>query len=116
MPRQTALCVPRDPRKMEQTSHFLLFRNKYSICGMDVKRGNMQIIDPKHKFYRPLWVRVLVVLVCASWFAVELYMGPSFWLVIMGALTVYTAWVLLIRFEPAAEEPPKASAEDQPLP
>lgn len=67
---------------------------------MAVKRGNMQIIDPQHKFYRPLWVRVLVVLACASWFLVELYMGPSFWLVIMGALTVYTAWVLLIRFEP----------------
>lgn len=60
----------------------------------------MQIIDPKHKFYRPLWVRVLVVLACASWFFVELYMGPSFWLVIMGALTIYTVWVLLIRFQP----------------
>lgn len=76
----------------------------------------MQIIDPQHKFYRPLWVRILVVLVCASWFGVELYMGPSFWLVIMGALTVYTAWVLLIRFTPGPDEPVKPVTEEPPSP
>lgn len=80
------------------------------MFGMAVKRGNMQIIDPQHKFYRPLWVRVLVVLVCASWFAFELYLGPSFWLVIMGALTAYTAWVLLIRFTPAPDPQPASDA------
>lgn len=58
----------------------------------------MQIIDPKHPFYRPLYVRLLVVAVCALWFAVELVMGSPFFMVIMGALTVYTAWVLIIRF------------------
>lgn len=61
----------------------------------------MQIIDPQHKFYQPLQVRIAVVAVCAAWFVFELYLGPSFWLVIIGALAVYTAWVLLIRFEPA---------------
>lgn len=114
MPHHTALCIMGDPFKMEQTSHFFLFRNKYSIAAMAVKRGNMQIIDPQHEFYRPLRVRIAVVAVCAAWFLFELYLGPSFWLVIIGALTVYTAWVLIVRFEPAAEAPvsPVGPSED----
>lgn len=58
----------------------------------------MQIIDPKHPFYRPLWVRLLVVAACAIWFAIELAFGSPFFMVIMGALTVYTALVLVIRY------------------
>lgn len=74
----------------------------------------MQLIDPKHKFYRPLWVRVAVVAVCASWFAVEAYVGASFWLVIVGALAVYSAYVLLYRYDStiaAAEAEEAARAE-----
>ncbi len=63
----------------------------------------MQIIDPKHPFYRPLWVRLLVVVACAVWFAVELMIGSPFFMVIMGALTVYTAIVLIIRFPKNAD-------------
>ncbi|MBB4063283.1 DUF3329 domain-containing protein [Gellertiella hungarica] len=70
----------------------------------------MQIIDPKHPFYRPLWVRLLVVAICAVWFVVELVIGSPFFMVIMGALTVYTAWVLVIRFPRDGE----ASAADKP--
>lgn len=58
----------------------------------------MQIIDPKHPFYRPLWTRVLVVLICAVWFVAELMMGSPFFMVIMGALTLYTGWTLLLKF------------------
>ncbi len=58
----------------------------------------MQIIDPKHPFYRPLWVRLLVVAVCAIWFLMELFIGSPFFMVVMGALTIYSAWVLVIRF------------------
>lgn len=67
----------------------------------------MQIIDPKHPFYRPLWVRLLVVAICAVWFVVELVIGSPFFMVIMGALTVYTFIVLVLRFprEGAAADP-----------
>ncbi len=71
----------------------------------------MQLIDPQHKFYRPLWVRLLVVGICGAWFCLEVIMGASFWVVIMGALTAYTSWVLLIRFQPAPEEPPKIDTD-----
>lgn len=75
----------------------------------------MQIIDPKHPFYRPLWVRLLVVAICAIWFVVELFIGSPFFMVIMGALTVYTAWVLVIRFpkdgEGAAADKPAGGSE-----
>nr|WP_316655385.1 hypothetical protein [uncultured Gellertiella sp.] len=73
----------------------------------------MQLIDPTHKFYRPLWVRVLIVAVCAAWFGVELLNGKSFWLVIVGALTLYSAYVLLFRF-PASDAAEKPDTPDQP--
>lgn len=73
----------------------------------------MKLIDPKHSFYRPLGVRVAIVAVLVVWFGLELMIGASFWLVIVGALAVYCAWVLLIRF-PAQEpsEPPPVEKED----
>lgn len=74
----------------------------------------MQIIDPKHPFYRPLWVRLLVVAICAVWFVVELVFGSPFFMVIMGALTVYTLLVLIIRFprEGAAADNNGAGGKD----
>lgn len=72
----------------------------------------MQLIDPTHKFYRPLGVRVAVVAVCAFWFAVEAFFGASFWLVIVGALTVYSAYVLLYRYDATMAEADAAAAAE----
>jgi hypothetical protein len=60
----------------------------------------MKLIDPDHPFYRPLWRRVAVVAVCAAWFAAELVLlKDTLFIPIAGALTAYTAWVLLIKWK-----------------
>ena len=56
----------------------------------------MQLIDPNHPAYRPLWVRLLVVGVCLGWAILEAVTGTPFWAVIVGALGIYSAWVLLL--------------------
>lgn len=56
----------------------------------------MQLIDPAHPFYRPLWRRVVIVAVTAGWFGFELLAGASqMWAVIAGAVFAYTTWILL---------------------
>lgn len=66
----------------------------------------MKLIDPSHAFYRPLWVRILIVASLIAWFGLELMIGASFWLVIVGALAVYCTWMLILRFpEPKPAEP-----------
>ena len=31
----------------------------------------MQLIDPNHPVYKPLWVRVLIVAICFGWAIIE---------------------------------------------
>ncbi|MDL2400419.1 hypothetical protein [Rhizobium mayense] len=68
----------------------------------------MQLIDPNHPIYKPLWVRVLIVAVCFSWAIVEAFGPQPFWAVLAGGLGAYAAWMLLLNFNP---QPPKAEAE-----
>ena len=63
----------------------------------------MQLIDPSHKFYRPLWARIAVVAACGAWMVLEIFSGQPFWLIIAGALTAYSAWMLLLNFRPEPE-------------
>ena len=71
----------------------------------------MQLIDPNHPIYRPLWVRLLIVGICAGWTAVEVAYGEPFWVVLVGALAIYAAYVLLFTFNPAPPEAQNAPAE-----
>lgn len=73
----------------------------------------MQIIDPDHPFYRPLWRRVLIVAFCLGWAGIELYNGQVFWVGVSGIAGLYAAWILLLRWNPkplAAE--PVATADN----
>ena len=49
----------------------------------------MKIIDPDHPFYRPLWVRLLIVGLCVGWTAVEYYNGEETWGIIAQLLLFY---------------------------
>lgn len=72
----------------------------------------MQLIDPSHGFYRKPWARIAVVAACAAWTVLEIFSGQPFWLVIAGAMTAYSAWMLLINFKPAPESPAAAAEDD----
>lgn len=71
----------------------------------------MQLIDPSHPIYKPLWVRVLIVAVCFGWAAVETLGSQPFWAMLSGALGAYSAWMLLLNFKP---QPPASATSDAP--
>ena len=60
----------------------------------------MKFIDPDHPFYRPLWVRLLLVGLCAGWTAVEYYNGQHGWGLIFLIVTAYAFAQLLLFYKP----------------
>ena len=53
--------------------------------------------DADHPFFRPLWRRVAITLVCAVWAALELYGGgQSMWAWIATGMTAYAIWAFLL--------------------
>ncbi len=62
--------------------------------------------DASHPFFRPLWRRVALVAVCATWTVVELVVGDPTWAIMTGAIGAYAAWTFLIAYKPVADEPP----------
>lgn len=68
----------------------------------------MKFIDPDHPFYRPLWRRMLLVGLCATWTGVEFYNGEQAWATIFLVVTAYAFANLILFFKPSdpAEKPP----------
>lgn len=58
------------------------------------------MFDFTHPWYRPLSRRIGVVLACAVWFALELWMQAPFWIALSGAAAAYTLWKLILAFPP----------------
>lgn len=73
----------------------------------------MQLIDPKHRFYRPLYVRVAVVAVCLGWAIVEATTGEPIWAIAVGAVGVYAAWMLLLNYTPSRDEVATSAPRDE---
>lgn len=48
--------------------------------------------DLDHPWLRPLWVRVLIILFCFGWAAVEVTRGSPGWGVMFAGLGLYGAW------------------------
>lgn len=64
----------------------------------------MKLIDPSHPFYRPLWVRLAIVVVCLGWGLFEFSTGAALWGTLFTGAGVYAAWALLIAFEPGDDK------------
>ena len=73
----------------------------------------MQLIDPAHPFYKPLWVRLLIVGSCTFWAIFEAVRGDPFFMIIMGALAIYSGRVLLLNYKPPAEETTVSKTSDE---
>lgn len=73
----------------------------------------MKIIDPDHPFYRPLWVRLLLVGLCAGWTALEYYNGEQTWGTIFLVVSAYAFAQLLLFYKPGDKAETKAAAEER---
>jgi hypothetical protein len=67
-----------------------------------------KFLDTDHPWFRPLWVRILVVAACAGWAIVEFVTGSPFWAVIFLGLGAYAGYGFFFDFHPgeAAAKPP----------
>lgn len=64
----------------------------------------MKFLDSGHPFFRPLWRRVAVVLVCLGWGLFEFVSGSPFWGMLFTGAGAYAAWELLIAYAPDETE------------
>lgn len=70
----------------------------------------IKFIDPDHPFYRPLWIRLLIIVFCALWTAVEFYGGQVMWGTIFMVVTAYAGASLLLFYRPKEESQSKGEA------
>ena len=56
--------------------------------------------DFDHPFFRPLWRRIAIVAVCATWGTFEIVMASVGWGVFFLALAALCFWGLFVRFDP----------------
>lgn len=54
-------------------------------------------------FFKPLWIRLAIVLACAGWTLIEWINGESGWAMMAGAVTLYGAWSFLYAFKPSSK-------------
>jgi hypothetical protein len=55
-------------------------------------------IDLRHPFFVPLWRRVAFVVLLASWTLIESLIGHAFWAVVIGCLSIYSAYIFFFNF------------------
>ena len=58
-------------------------------------------------FFRPLWRRVAVMVVCVVWLLLEIWGKDPTWIVITAGLSAYAMWTFFLKFpkdEPAITE------------
>ena len=67
--------------------------------------------DADHPFFRPLWRRIAVFVVCLVWSALEFYGGSQNWGVIALGFAGYAAYAYLFRYSPP-DENKKPSTEE----
>jgi hypothetical protein len=61
--------------------------------------------QPTPNWMKPLWVRLLFVILPAIWAGVEALYGQQMWALLFGAVAAWGAWTLLIKHEDGAPKP-----------
>lgn len=60
----------------------------------------MSFFDVQHPFFKPLWRRVAVTVVCLGWAVVEFASGAPFWGILFGAAGLWCAHQFFFAFDP----------------
>jgi hypothetical protein len=66
--------------------------------------------DHEHPFFRPLWRRILVVVICAAWAVFEYTMGSSGWALAALGFTAYAIWQFFYLYKPVDPDAPASDA------
>ena len=59
-----------------------------------------KFLDTSHPFFRPLWIRILLVAICVGWGIMEFVTGAPFWGIIFLSLGAYAAYGFFFDFHP----------------
>lgn len=70
-------------------------------------KGLFDFNDP---FYRPLWLRVVIVVFAGGWGIFEFVAGSAFWGMLFCAAAAFAFYGLFIAFDP--REPEKPGRDD----
>lgn len=73
----------------------------------DRPRGLAAFFDTRNEFFRPLWIRLLVMLAAAGWAVLEFTNGETFWGLAFGAFAAMSAYGFFF-------DPQRASAKPKP--
>lgn len=64
-------------------------------------------------WFRPLWRRVAVVVICLVWLGFEVWHGEQLWMLIAGGLTAYAVWNFFITFDRQVKDQAAVKPEDK---
>lgn len=59
----------------------------------------MKLLDPTHPFFKPLWARILTVVLPGIWAGIEAMNQAWGWALIFFAAATYAAYELLIMYD-----------------
>lgn len=59
--------------------------------------------DNEHPFFRPLWRRIAVILVCVGWAVLEFATNAPGWGMIALGFTAYAVWTFILAYNPPSE-------------
>ena len=71
----------------------------------------MKGFDFNDPFFRPLWLRIIVVAVASGWGAFEFVSGSPFWGLLFCAAGAWAFYGLFIAFNPRGEGLPEKDRE-----
>ena len=60
----------------------------------------MKLLDTDHPFFKPLWIRIVVVAVAAGWALFEFSSGSAVWGGIFLVFAVLSAYGFFLNFHP----------------
>lgn len=63
----------------------------------------MKLIDVQTEFFRPVWRRVAVLVVCFGWAIFEFTFGDAFWGLLSGGIGAYCTREFFFAFNPPPE-------------